>query len=249
MPEPKNWKQVPTYQKIKYGAELIAIMGGLLLLVFNAYQLNLLKKQNEIAFQALNASNPLDVSVSLMDYKDENPLVMRFNLRNLGKDPIKVIKPILPKVVKKDSVTDASERLSALIYMHNKPSSIEIDHDTELLLMSNESCIFEVSAGMKSDDFTEEKSKVRFDKSSFIALSFNIKRIGEDSGRISQRVMLIKLFRRIDKSLFVVAEILPNVDDKSLMEIAYLERLKLSTPTSKEIIEFVDKTNPAPPKE
>jgi hypothetical protein len=78
-----SWKDLHFHQKLRYVFEIVAICGGLFLLGVNIYQLRLLSQSNEINRQMFNSTFPLEIQSDLVDFVDENPLVIRLRLTSI----------------------------------------------------------------------------------------------------------------------------------------------------------------------
>ena len=95
---PTKWQRLPVHQKIKYIAELMAIFGGLSLLVFNAFQLKFLAQQNTINYEILKSTFPLEIESALIDYTDGEPLVLKVRLANVVNQTL-YLQTLIPKFV------------------------------------------------------------------------------------------------------------------------------------------------------
>ncbi|MHB8880406.1 MAG: hypothetical protein ACYC69_02730 [Thermodesulfovibrionales bacterium] len=234
MEKQPKWKDLHLHQKVKYIAEIAAIAGGLILLSLTFRQVRLLTEQNSIALTTLKATFPLSVELKMLNYKDSSPIVIRMNIKNLGRDKVRVGDIVVPTIIQEGSfkVESAITTVKTNLYKKEKPKDDSQVGRQEIILGEGESGTLEVSADLKiephyqKDDLFKDKPVY----TSFIILPVHLSGIDTSDGRNARKTILISMSRSKDKSLKVYSELMDVTDNENLIYIARIKRAMLSMP-------------------
>ena len=227
-----SWHSLPLYQRIKYVFELVAICGGILLLAVNAYQVRLLFESNKISQNMLSLTfPPPEIEISLLEFKDNKPLNMRFKVTNLTNRSVE-FHTLLPQIVafgSKELKTDLSLIRIGLSKEGRSPSeSFLFNGLDKITLKSGEGCLMEVSADLSVTNSLTNRglSPSRPLQTAFIAIPVTIHSLGQTS----KRTILISLARDKNGSLTIASIEFPVFDNGTLLQVVRYARSILSVP-------------------
>lgn len=216
---PYKWQSLPVHQKIKYLAELIAICGGLFLLILNAYQLKLMAQQNAINYEILKSTFPIEIESALIDYTDRKPLVLKVKLTNVVNQTV-YLQTLIPKFVlsNSDEIKSGLSEIETKIYKQNSTNIISSPYAEEqkVILKPYESCILELTINLKTNDAYHDKHMSKFNPelASFIIIPIALRGPEQETSR----TLSVSLARDKNKHLLVSSNISRITDNKILLE-------------------------------
>ena len=229
---PAKWKSLPTYQKIKYIAEIIAILGGLVLISVNVFQLRLLSESNSINRALIRSTFPLEIESGVIEYSDKQPIVLKIKLTNIVNQRFS-IQPWLPEMVPSGSKATKSDlkEITTKIYRTKSKTPVvtsPYENERKVTLKPSESCILEMSIELDIPSAYAEKDifKYKPENAAFIIIPMTLFGVEQQSSR----TLLVSLSRDKKKSLIVSSDILRITDNDTILQIVGIERSRMSVP-------------------
>lgn len=220
-----KWKELPLHSKLKYSAEIIAVIGGLILLGLNAYQLKLLQESNAINRDIFNSTFPLDIETEIIGHQDKDPIIIKLRIKNVAKERIN-LETGIPRLVSRSShkVESGIGTIETAFFNQNGP----VDNQgivSGTILNPLKSCVLEIKAKNEVDK-KDSAFIYKPQDESFIILPLDLRMLE----RTSYRTILISLSRNEDNVLSVSSKELRISDEKMLLGIIRLKKAEKSLP-------------------
>ncbi len=224
---PTIWQKLPTHQKIKYIAELIAIFCGVFLLILNSYQLKLLAQQNAINYEILKSTFPLEIDSDLIDYTDGEPIVLRVKIGNIVSQTL-YLQIFIPKYVLSGSniIKSGLSEIETKIYKQDTTNMYSSPYikGNDIVLKPYESCVLELTTSLRTNIY-HKKNMVKYspELASFIVIPITLRSPEQQTSR----TLLVSLARDENKTLLISSEISRITDDKMLLEEVKYRRISV----------------------
>ncbi|MBA4389532.1 MAG: hypothetical protein C0399_01160 [Syntrophus sp. (in: bacteria)] len=226
-----RWKDLPLHQRVKYLSEIVAICGGLFLLAVNIYQVRLLSESNEVSRQLFSSTFPLEIQTDIVKLVDQNPLLVRLKLTNVVGRRIQ-LRPWLPRCVRIGSEVLEPSLGETTIRLENQkgesPASSIKGVQKPAVLKSGESCFLEISTKLDVPGQYSPNDLFRHkpEQTAFLVLSLSV----ESFDQSASKIIFLSFSRDKRGTLLADSDVFRDLDDRTLMEIVKLERLRLSKP-------------------
>jgi hypothetical protein len=226
-----SWKELRFHKKVRYVLEIVAICGGLGLLVVNVIQVRLLSQSNETNRQMFSFTFPIEIQSDLVDFVDKNPLVIRLRLTNTTGRRMQ-LRTLIPRFVRVGFkvIEGTPAGITIDIFKQKDVSSPFTTHDLiqKIVLRPSDSCILKLCSEL---DVRGEYSGKNIFKPKPLQTAFIIVPVYIESFEQStSKVILLSLSRDDNNSLVVTSEVFRGLDDKTLMLIMEITRAQHSPP-------------------
>jgi len=216
-----KFKELPVYQKIRYVAELIAIVGGLIILILNYWQMSLLNESNRIARNIYESTFSLEVGLKLVQYSDNMPISMKFQIENIGTNPFEISANSAPRYILANSEeVKFGEEIEVNLYEEKESKSKPVNFselNNKIFLNPKGKAIFAVKVYFKIENFLKANDTFLYrpEFSSFVLIPLHLIGLGHLSG---DKFISIALLRDRENDLRIDSEVKEGQIDKLIHE-------------------------------